>query len=202
MGRFSSQSSDVIQAAVTTSAGLVLGITAMFVTSLGLMLSSVIQSIFVTSCVLYAVHVFTTVTNPYIAPSIVVIMSIVFSAVILKWQRAVSIMYICSFGTILIMLAIDYFFDLSMLRMTAYENTVLIKGRKTPCWFSWIILAMWPLLLFCGCIVQFLKTGKEFDHTNSKCRNLPFLSVWKTVKFELIKAIIVPHFWFERVMIM
>jgi len=66
------------------------------------------------------------------------------------------------------MLSVDFFLDLSMLRKMAYENVVLEEKKTEPCWFSWTLLLLWPFLLFFGSLVQFLKTARDCDHRHSK----------------------------------
>ena len=161
--------SAVLNAMISMVAGVLLGILAMFVTNFGLLIMSFIQSVFLTTCVLYAIHVFREITNVFVAPSIALTSFIALSIPLLKWQRACSVIYICSYGVILMMLAVDFFLDLSMLRKMAYENAVLAERITEPCWFSWTLLSLWPLLLFFGSLVQFLKTARNCDHRHSKC---------------------------------
>lgn len=158
----------VINASISISCGVVLGIISMFITTLGLLVTSLIQSLYTTTCILYFVHVFATVNNIFIAPTITLIAFIFLSIPILRWQRACAIIYICSFGAILMMLAVDFYIDLSMLRQIAYVNIVLNKRSVEACWFSWILLSIWPVMMFVGCIVQFIKTARDFDHRHGK----------------------------------
>ena len=149
-------------------AGFTLAILSLFVYTLGYMCFSLIQSIFITTCVLYAVNLFVYVEIIYIAPCIGVSIWVMLFVLNIRWKRAVSLIYITSYGVILIMLAIDFYLDLSLLRITAYRHLLARKLDSEPCWFSWILLGLWPILLFLGSLVQFLKTAKNYDHQNGK----------------------------------
>lgn len=154
-----------VNGAIAAASGLLLGIFSMFATTLGLLITSLIQSVYIATCILYGVHEFVEVKNVFVAPTITLVVFVLLSVPIIKWPRVCSIIYICSFGAILMMLSVDFYADLSMLRLMAFEN-VVVRGEKTvrPCWFSWTVLALWPLMLFVGCVVQFLKTARDFDH--------------------------------------
>ncbi|XP_066912274.1 transmembrane protein 198-like [Clytia hemisphaerica] len=156
--------STVLNAIISVASGLLLGILSMFVTTMGLLMTSLIQAIFLTTSILYAVHIFETVSNVFVAPCICLVLFILLSVPLLKWQRGCAVIYICSYGAILMMLAVDFFIDLSMLRLMGYQNILVVKRTVQPCWFSWCVLALWPLMLFVGCIVQFLKTARDCDH--------------------------------------
>ena len=158
----------LVNGAISAGCGLCLGIVAMFVTTLGLLVTSLIQSVYIATCILYLVHIVVTVTNIFVAPTIAFVSLILLSIPILRWQRACAIVYICSFGAILMMLGVDFYIDLSMLRHMAFENITLRHRSVEPCWFSWIVLALWPFMMFVGCIVQFMKTARDFDHRYGK----------------------------------
>ena len=158
----------IICVSIAISCGFLLGIISMFVTTLGLLVTSIIQSVYVATCILYLVHVFVTVTNIFVAPTITLVAFIFLSIPVLRWQRACAIIYTCSFGTILMMLAVDFYIDLSMLRHMAFQNIMLSKRSVNACWFSWIVLTLWPVMMLVGCIVQFVKTARDFDHRHGK----------------------------------
>ena len=175
-----------VNGAIAAASGLLLGIFSMFATTLGLLITSLIQSVYIATCILYGVHEFVEVKNVFVAPTITLVVFVLLSVPIIKWPRVCSIIYICSFGAILMMLSVDFYADLSMLRLMAFEN-VVVRGEKTvrPCWFSWTVLALWPLMLFVGCVVQFLKTARDFDHRHGKLTHFFFfyLDYFRTLRF-------------------
>ena len=165
-------------------AGFTLAILSLFVYTLGYMCFSLIQSIFITTCVLYAVNLFVYVEIIYIAPCIGVSIWVMLFVLNIRWKRAVSLIYITSYGVILIMLAIDFYLDLSLLRITAYRHLLARKLDSEPCWFSWILLGLWPILLFLGSLIQFLKTAKNYDHQNGKFQFLFTFCLYITFRKE------------------
>lgn len=165
-------------------AGFTLAILSLFVYTLGYVCFSLIQSIFITSCVLYAVNLFVYVDIIYIAPCIGVSIWVMLFVLNIRWKRAVSLIFITSYGVILIMLAIDFYLDLSLLRITAYRHLLARKLDFKPCWFSWVLLGLWPILLFLGSLVQFLKTAKNYDHQNGKFQFLFTFFLYMTLRKE------------------
>lgn len=154
----------LINSIITACCGIGLGLIGAFVKTIGLLFCSLNQSIFLTSCVLYVANVFLKIENVFIAPAIVLFSFMLLLIPVLKFERSTSVVYFTSFGVILIMLAIDFYLDLSMLRRTAYENMLNREKVTVPCWFSWSLLGLWPILLFLGVVVQFLKTASGYDH--------------------------------------
>lgn len=148
--------------------GLAVGLIATFVKTIGLFGIALVQGVFLATCVLYVVHIFTVLDNIYIAPGIVLVCFVVLAMPTLKWEKTVVIFYTASYGTVLLMLAIDYYLNLSLLRKMAYENLVSLSRDTRPCWFSWLLFGLWPVMVLLGCLVQLLKTGKYYDHKEGR----------------------------------
>ena len=144
--------------------GIAFGLIATFIKTIGLFGISLIEGVFVGACILYIIHIFTVLTNVFIAPGIVLICFVIIAIPTLKWEKVVVILYTASYGTVLLMLSIDYYLNLSMLRRMAYENLISLDRVTKPCWFSWILFGLWPVMVILGCLVQLLKTGKYYDH--------------------------------------
>ena len=154
---------------IAGGAGLFFGLLAASVPMIGLIFASIIQGFFATIIVLFIVTIFF-VKNQHIlwiCAGSFGGLSIIFTIIVIAKQRATAIMYITSYGAILIMLSVDYFLDLFLIAKHAYDLVLRVDGRK-PCWFSWTVFAMWPFLVILGCCVQFLKTARGYYHSPGK----------------------------------
>lgn len=157
--------SEIYTGIISGCSGLICGIISIFIYTFGYLCSSLIQSVFLSVCVLYAVNLFVIIKLYYIGTSICAIIWVILFGLTMRWKRSVSLMHTASFGAILIMLSIDFYLDLSLLRVVAYKHIMVERVHLRPCWFSWTLLGIWPILLFLGSLVQFIKTARKYDHT-------------------------------------
>lgn len=152
---------------ISAGAGLFFGLFSASIPIAGLIIASIIQGLFFTVIVLFVVTIFLDQHIFWICIGTLGGVSLVFAIIALVKQRKAAIVYITSFGAILIMLSIDYFLDLFLIATHAYNLILRVEGRK-PCWFSWTLFAIWPFLLVLGCCVQFLKTARGYYHCPGK----------------------------------
>lgn len=151
--------------------GIAIGLIATFSNTLGLFGISLVQGAFLGTCVLYVLNIFIEFTNVFIPPTIVLVCFVFLAIPTIKYEKKSIILYSASYGTAVIMLTIDYFLNLSMLRKLAYQLLVNRpkRERTKPCWFSWTLFAFLPVIVSLGCLVQSMKTGKHFDHKDDHC---------------------------------
>ncbi|XP_065054081.1 transmembrane protein 198-like [Rhopilema esculentum] len=149
---------------IAAGAGLFLGLFAASIPVLGLIIASIIQGLFFTVIVLFIITLFFTDHVIWICVGSLGGLSIIFTIFMFLKQRQAAIVYITSYGAILIMIAADYFLDLFLIANYAYSLILQVEGRK-PCWFSWTLFAMWPFLLILGCCVQIVKTARGYYHS-------------------------------------
>ena len=149
---------------ISAGAGLFFGLFAASIPVVGLIIASIIQGFFFTIIVLFVITLFLNDHIFWICVGTLGGLSIIFAVIVMLRQRKAAIVYITSFGAILIMLSVDYFLDLFLIATYAHNLILRSNGRK-PCWFSWILFAMWPFLLVLGCCVQFFKTARGYYHS-------------------------------------
>ncbi|EDO34917.1 predicted protein, partial [Nematostella vectensis] len=92
---------------------------------------------------------------------VVITVAVLMAGAAVWWKRVILIISTCTFGGILLAAGVDYFIEDFLMMIYAWNKVFLLDIVDTPCFFSWIILGVWPLLTFIGLLVQFLKTGKE-----------------------------------------
>lgn len=94
---------------------------------------------------------------------------------IMQWFSALTVLGTCVYGGALLATALDYFVEqLQMVRWLWDRVTLRHSGQ--PCWFSWLILSIWPGMLVFGFIIQFTITGRGIYHQKRK-RNTLCLSI-------------------------
>nr|CAD7569533.1 unnamed protein product [Timema californicum] len=71
--------------------------------------------------------------------------------------------------------ALDYFVEKFLMVMWVWDRVALHKSSP-PCWFSWLILSVWPFMIFVGLITQWAITGRGIYHQewvpSKKSRNM------------------------------
>lgn len=94
---------------------------------------------------------------------------------IMQCFSALTVLGTCVYGGALLATALDYFVEqLQMVRWLWDRVTLRHSGQ--PCWFSWLILSIWPGMLVFGFIIQFTITGRGIYHQKRK-RNTLCLSI-------------------------
>lgn len=51
-----------------------------------------------------------------------------------------------------------------------WERVALRQSERVPCWFSWAVLAVWPVVVTLGLFTQTIVTGRGIHHQESKSR--------------------------------
>uniref|UniRef100_A0A8C6SDC5 Transmembrane protein 198 n=1 Tax=Neogobius melanostomus TaxID=47308 RepID=A0A8C6SDC5_9GOBI len=82
----------------------------------------------------------------------------------LQWQRCFVTLSTATFGSAIITVTVDYFIELFALVHYIYER-LRVSPKKPQCWFTWVILGVWPVLTLLGVLIQWKVTGEGFSHT-------------------------------------
>ena len=91
----------------------------------------------------------------------------------LYFQKGFTILATAIFGSALMTAAVDYYIE--MLVMVHYVwDRVRAEGDHKVCWYSWIILGLWPAAFLIGVIIQWRVTGKGFDHKEGEVKTFFF----------------------------
>jgi hypothetical protein len=59
--------------------------------------------------------------------------------------------------------SLDYFVEKFLMVKWVWDR-VALKPSHAPCWFGWLILAVWPLMVFIGISTQWAITGRGIHH--------------------------------------
>jgi len=131
----------------------------------GYIFSCSVQSLLVTTFILYGLKENYSV-NMLMMIGMFSCVFIILFIVHVKFLRATSILFLTSYGSIVIMITLDYFINMSYLLNKAYSTIIyptVIQDEVKPCWYPWRVLVVWPVCMICS-IIQFKWTAKHMDH--------------------------------------
>ena len=86
----------------------------------------------------------------------------------LQWQRLFTILSTAVFGAAIMTICADYFVEMLALATYVYDCLRLETAPAPLCWYSWVILGIWPTLSFMGVLVQWKLTAEGFSHTEGE----------------------------------
>uniref|UniRef100_A0A665XBA9 Transmembrane protein 198 n=1 Tax=Echeneis naucrates TaxID=173247 RepID=A0A665XBA9_ECHNA len=87
-----------------------------------------------------------------------------FAVLTLQWQCFFVTFSTATFGSAIITVTVDYFIELFALVHYIYER-LRVAPKKPVCWFTWVILGVWPVLALLGVLIQWKVTAEGFSHT-------------------------------------
>ncbi|KAE8298713.1 Transmembrane protein 198 [Larimichthys crocea] len=87
-----------------------------------------------------------------------------FAVLTLQWQKLFTMISTSVFGAAIMTVCADYFVEMLALATHVYECLRLTPGPPL-CWYSWVILGIWPALSLIGVLVQWKLTDDSFSHT-------------------------------------
>ena len=102
-------------------------------------------------------------THVYIPFIIAIGVGIICGIITLVFQKWLVILGTSVIGAFLLMWSIDYYLELGQMIYFLFlfaEHRSMLK----PCWFSWVVLVLFVILLVTGLIVQACVTGRKHDH--------------------------------------
>ncbi|KAI4891565.1 hypothetical protein NFI96_002212, partial [Prochilodus magdalenae] len=83
----------------------------------------------------------------------------------LQWQKLFTVVSTAVFGAAIMTVCADYFVEMLALVTHVYDCLRLVPVPVPLCWYSWVILGIWPTLSFMGVLVQWKLTAEGFSHT-------------------------------------
>ena len=100
---------------------------------------------------------------------------VLFAVLSLYAQRGLTMLGTSMFGGFLFLTCMDYFGE-QFLMLKYIWSVTRAEASIEVCWYSWIIVSIWPLGFLIGSIVQCTVTGKGFDHQQGKKTAISWLN--------------------------
>uniref|UniRef100_A0A7N8Y406 Transmembrane protein 198 n=1 Tax=Mastacembelus armatus TaxID=205130 RepID=A0A7N8Y406_9TELE len=144
--------------------GTLCGLVTMLVRSVGLFMVGLLLGLLVGVASLVVMEEFYHPRTVWVPLGILLGCGTLFAVLTLQWQRCFVTFSTATFGSAIITVTVDYFIELFALVHYVYER-LRVAPKKPVCWFTWVILGVWPILAFLGVLIQWKVTAEGFSHT-------------------------------------
>lgn len=144
--------------------GVLCGLVTMLVRSVGLFMVGLLLGLLLAVATLVVMEQFYHPPTVWIPIALLLGVGMLFAVLTLQWQRFFTTLSTAVFGSAIMTVTVDYFIELFLLVQYIYERIKVAPARPV-CWYSWVILGVWPLLTTLGVLVQWKVTGEGYSHT-------------------------------------
>uniref|UniRef100_A0A096LQC4 Transmembrane protein 198 n=1 Tax=Poecilia formosa TaxID=48698 RepID=A0A096LQC4_POEFO len=144
--------------------GTLCGLVTMLVRSVGLFMVGLLLGLLVGVASLVVMEEFYHPKTVWVPLGILLGSGTLFAVLTLQWQRCFVTFSTATFGSAIITVTVDYFIELFALVHYIYER-LKVAPKKPVCWFTWVILGVWPVLTLLGVLIQWKVTAEGFSHT-------------------------------------
>ncbi|KAG9353425.1 hypothetical protein JZ751_018021 [Albula glossodonta] len=158
------------QLSVEASAGIGLGIgvlcglVTMLVRSVGLFMTGLLLGLLLALAALLVAGNFHSPGTVWVPLGALLGTGMLFAVLTLQWQRTFTVLSTAVFGAAIMTVCADYFVEMLALAAHAYA-CLRLEPPQRLCWYSWVILGIWPTLSIMGVLVQWKLTAEGFSHT-------------------------------------
>jgi len=101
--------------------------------------------------------------SPWTAVGVLIVSGLALALLNLCCQKSLTIFGSALYGGATVATCLDYFLEGSVMLLWVWDK-VRVKKSPQPCWFSWVVLGVWPTCLALGMLTQILVTGKGTYH--------------------------------------
>ncbi|XP_072300356.1 transmembrane protein 198 [Eucyclogobius newberryi] len=144
--------------------GTLCGLVTMLVRSVGLFMVGLLLGLLLGVASLVVMEEFYHPRTVWVPIGVLLGSGTLFAVLTLQWQRCFVTLSTATFGSAVITVTVDYFIELFALVHYIYER-LRVSPKKPQCWFTWVILGVWPVLALLGVLIQWKVTGEGFSHT-------------------------------------
>jgi len=81
----------------------------------------------------------------------------------LSYQKAMTIVGTSIYGGAILAAALDYYVEKWRMVLWMWDH-IKLQTSPQPCWFSWLLLGVWPFMVVVGTATQTFITGRGFYH--------------------------------------
>uniref|UniRef100_A0A914W4W5 Transmembrane protein 198 n=1 Tax=Plectus sambesii TaxID=2011161 RepID=A0A914W4W5_9BILA len=152
-------------AGVALIAGTLFGLITMLIEYVGLFMTGFLTGQLVGAALLLCLHAFALVNTVWITIAVQFVAGLVLAQVMLVFQRFAMIAGTALIGGALVMASMDYLGQrlASVLYVWDVMN-VRAASVAAVCWYSWAMIALWPLVFIVAALVQFRFTAVGYSH--------------------------------------
>ncbi|XP_023661649.1 transmembrane protein 198-like [Paramormyrops kingsleyae] len=144
--------------------GVLCGLVTMLVRSVGLFMVGLLLGLLVAVAALLTMEEFYHPRTVWVPLGMLLGSGMLFAVLALRWERCFTTLSTAVFGSAVITVTVDYFAELFALVHHVYER-IKVAPAQPVCWFTWVILGVWPVLTVLGIVIQWKVTGEGYSHT-------------------------------------
>ncbi|XP_066528597.1 transmembrane protein 198-like isoform X2 [Hoplias malabaricus] len=145
--------------------GLLCGLVTMLVRSVGLFMTGLLLGLLLALAALLVTHQFYTPGTLWVPLGALLGSGMLCAVLTLQWQKLFTVLSTAVFGAAIMTVCADYFVEMLALASHAYDSLRLLPTPVPLCWYSWVILGIWPTLSIMGVLVQWKLTAEGYSHT-------------------------------------
>ncbi|CAH1238805.1 TMEM198 [Branchiostoma lanceolatum] len=150
-------------AGIAIGIGVLCGLVTMLINAVGLFMTGFTLGMFLSAALLIVLEAFYHPPTVWIPVGIIFGVGILFAVLTLQWQKSCTILATSVFGGAIMTVCVDYFVEHFIMVQYVWERFMAALSEPV-CWYSWVILSIWPVLMVIGVVVQHRVTGRNFDH--------------------------------------
>ena len=145
-------------------AGVLLGLLTMLVPQTGLFLTGFNLGGAFAAIILILLELIIHISTKWITMSVLVVLGTLFAGLGLCFQKAITIISTGAIGGALALSSVDYFVEKARMAHYFWER-LMVDESSELCWYSWLVMGLWPSLAAMGVLVQWKLTAQDIDHT-------------------------------------
>ncbi|MBN3297639.1 transmembrane protein 198 [Amia ocellicauda] len=144
--------------------GLLCGLVTMLVRSVGLFMTGLLLGLLLALAALVAMNQFYSPGTVWVPLGAMLGSGMLCAVITLQWQKLFTVLSTAVFGGAIMTVCVDYFIENLNLVVYVY-NHIRLMAAPPLCWYSWVIMGVWPALSMLGVVVQWKLTAEGFSHT-------------------------------------
>ncbi|KAJ8004483.1 hypothetical protein DPEC_G00136720 [Dallia pectoralis] len=144
--------------------GTLCGLVTMLVRSVGLFMVGLLLGLLLGVASLVVMEEFHHPRTVWVPLGVLLGSGMLFAVLTLQWQRLFTTLSTAVFGSAVITVTVDYFIELFTLVRYILER-IKVAPPRPVCWFTWVIMGVWPVLALLGVLIQWKVTAEGYSHT-------------------------------------
>ncbi|KAM9486747.1 transmembrane protein 198 isoform 1-T2 [Clarias gariepinus] len=144
--------------------GTLCGLVTMLVRSVGLFMVGLLLGLLVALASLVVLEEFYHPRTVWLPLGVLLGSGMLFAVLTLQWQRCFTTLSTAVFGSAVVTVTVDYFVELFALTRYIYER-VKVAPPQPVCWYTWVVMGVWPVLALLGVLIQWKVTADGYSHT-------------------------------------
>ncbi|XP_023689763.1 transmembrane protein 198-like isoform X2 [Paramormyrops kingsleyae] len=144
--------------------GLLCGLVTMLVRSVGLFMTGLLLGLLMAIATLLTASPFYMPSSVWVPLGALLGTGMLCAVLSLQWQKVFTVLSTSVFGAAVMTVCADYFVEMLVLVIYVYD-CLRLEPVAPLCWYSWVILGIWPALSLLGVLVQWKLTAEGFSHT-------------------------------------